>query len=93
MNADGSNKERLTHNHASDRHPIWSPDGEHVAFRSSRNGSEETYVVNANGSGLALLTHNSASEGEISWSPDGEYIAFNLYWGRNSAQVYHFVGP
>ena len=34
MDADGSNKQRLTNNPASDRLPAWSPDGTHIAFMS-----------------------------------------------------------
>ncbi len=56
MNADGSNRVRLTHekpfagrppNNVS---PAWSPDSRHIAFFTDRNGKWELYVMNADGS-------------------------------------------
>jgi len=56
MNADGSNRMRLTKeklfappppNNVS---PAWSPDGRHIAFFTDRNGKWELYVMNADGS-------------------------------------------
>jgi TolB protein len=56
MNADGSNRMRLTkeepftprppHNVS----PAWSPDSRHIAFFTDRNGKWELYVMNADGS-------------------------------------------
>jgi TolB protein len=56
MNADGSNRVRLTkeepfagrppHNVS----PAWSPDGRHIAFFTDRNGKWELYVMKADGS-------------------------------------------
>ncbi len=41
INDDGSNIQRATNHPASDYRPIWSPDGEKIAFLSTRNGSEK----------------------------------------------------
>jgi TolB protein len=56
MNADGSNRVRLTeeepftprppHNVS----PAWSPDSRHIAFFTDRSGKWELYVMNADGS-------------------------------------------
>jgi TolB protein len=56
MNADGSNRVRLTwEEHFAARpsnnvSPAWSPDGRHIAFFTDRNGKWELYVMNADGS-------------------------------------------
>ena len=70
MNADGSNRTRLTNNPAADVFPSWSPDGKKIAFTSLRDGSlpgagrinHEIYVMNADGSDQTRLTNNPAQD-------------------------------
>lgn len=57
-------------------HPAWSPNGEHIAFVSDREGNMELYIMNANGSGIIRLTDSVEDEGHPSWSPDGNQIVF-----------------
>jgi TolB protein len=53
-----------------------SPDGQHVALMSLRDGNWEVYIANLDGSHLQRLTHGPANDGLPTWSPDGQYIAF-----------------
>ena len=67
VNADGSERTRLTIHPSGDWHPEWSPDGTKIAF--SRGG---IHVANADGSDPRPLT-NPAPAGydmEPAWSPD-----------------------
>ena len=78
MSVNGWNVRRLTNNSCpDDRHPSWSPDGEHIVFSSWRDGNDEIYVMDADdGGNLQNLTNNPADDEYPSWSPDGERIAF-----------------
>lgn len=76
MNADGSSQRRLTRNAFYDGAPVWSPDGQRIAFVSKRDGSQEIYVMNADGSGQRNLTQGPGGGSSPAWSPDGQRIAF-----------------
>jgi TolB protein len=76
MNADGSNPINLTNNPANDLQPVWSPDGQHIAFSSDRDGHLEIYVMKADGSQQTRLTHSKDGVSTPDWSPDGSYIIF-----------------
>ena len=67
MNADGSGQRRLTQ---FGLHPLWSPDGRMIAFRSSGAGNDDVYVINADGSGKRNLTRTpKADEYRFAGSP------------------------
>ena len=76
INADGSERTRLTNNPAEDFDPVWSPDGTQIAFRSHRDGDEEVYLMNADGSNQINLSNASGTDYSPAWSPDGQWIAF-----------------
>lgn len=76
MNPDGSGKTRLTDTPGFDRNPVFSPDGQRIAFTSERDGNDEIYVVNADGLGMTRLTNSPATDAFSTWSPDGQHIAF-----------------
>jgi dipeptidyl aminopeptidase/acylaminoacyl peptidase len=73
----------ITQNPAEDTFPIWSPDGQWLAFLSNRAapGQEhmknEIYVMSIAGNHLIQLTSEAMVdwEGPLSWSTDGKWIA------------------
>jgi Tol biopolymer transport system component len=68
---------RLTFRTADDGQPAWSPDGSHLAFKTTQFGSNQLAVMNADGTGEALLTRTFRfSEGQPSWSADQKTLIY-----------------
>jgi TolB protein len=76
MDADGGNVQQLTASPGHDWGPVWSPDGQRIAFASDRTGNFEVYVMDADGGNVQQLTENPGEDFEPVWSPDGERLAF-----------------
>ncbi|HTS47682.1 MAG TPA: hypothetical protein VMH05_07045 [Bryobacteraceae bacterium] len=79
---DGSSLKRLTSTHGNDAHMTWSPDGEHIAFVSSRMGFKdevvytdapqpygELFVMRYDGTRVEQLTDNQWEDGTPAWQP------------------------
>jgi hypothetical protein len=84
MNADGTDRTRLTNSELMELGPSWSPDGEKIAFTGGKEalyrltnipGSFHTYVMNADGTALTKLADNTGVS--IAWSPDGEKMVYS----------------
>jgi Tol biopolymer transport system component/DNA-binding winged helix-turn-helix (wHTH) protein len=74
--ASTGNAHRLTDAPATDKDPVWSPDGSRIAFASNRDGTYELYVMRADGSHAERLTRNDDNDERPTWSPDGTTLAF-----------------
>ncbi len=75
MNADGSERIRLTHGAARNVHPAWSPDGRRIAIISEPEGSKaQVHLMNADGSAGKRLTQPDKSYFAPSWAPDGKRL-------------------
>jgi serine/threonine-protein kinase len=68
---------RLTFDAAEDSWPLWSPDGLHVLFGSTREGTRGLFRKAADGRGtVERLTTDNSPQIPYSWSPDGKYLVF-----------------
>ena len=87
--ADGSNQTNITNVALADAEPVWSPDGEKIAFASGRDlGSYEIYVMNADGSNPTRLTNDTTADDTPAWSPDGSSIAFSTSRDNVANEIY-----
>ena len=68
---------RFTFDPKGDILPIWSPDGRHIVFTSSRNGSWDLYQKSTSGAQEELLLKSNESKFPTDWSRDGRFIAYN----------------
>ena len=57
--------------------PVFSPDGEWIAFQNRIDGNTEICLIKSDGSGLRNLTNNAARDLNPSFSPDGKQIVFS----------------
>jgi Tol biopolymer transport system component len=66
--------------------PVWSPDGQRIAFTCVVvTGNSDLCIVNRDGTGFVRLTSGAASESDPAWSPDGKRIAFT--WNAEIALI------
>ena len=59
-----------------DEQPRWSPDGQRIAFKSTRGGSYNLFVMNADGSNVQRLTDHGGNDHDPTWLPDGQSMVF-----------------
>jgi Tol biopolymer transport system component len=78
IDEDGTNETRLTDNPLGAGGPVWSPDGEQIAFARRREDPNPTdiYVMDADGTNERPLADNAAMRFGPTWSPDGKQIAY-----------------
>lgn len=97
MNLDGSGLTRLSAptNTPIDTDPVWSPDGQKIAFASGGfNDLSDIFVMNADGTNRVQLTDGGSyltyeTSFAPAWSPNGSKIAF--YGTRAGQNVALFV--
>jgi Tol biopolymer transport system component len=73
MNADGSDQRQLSANYES--HPDWSPDGQALAYASSRETVGAIYMYDLITHTEKKLTQTERSTYAPDWSPDGTQMA------------------
>jgi len=89
MDADGSNKQMLLSNGATNFAPSWHPDGNRIIFASNMDDwredirefghNFELYLINIDGKGLERITYNRTFDSFPMFSPDGK----KLVWASN----------
>ncbi len=86
----------LTFAAGDDTDPVWSPDGQRVAFYSSRSNADGTVggllTKAADGSGEAVALNTTLGHHPSSWSADGNVIVFRTDTGGEDIGVLYLDG-
>ncbi len=67
---------KLTSNPTADFNPRWSPDGNRIAFISTRDGSPQIWTIDLQGGEAQPLTAVATGATGLIWSPTGKNMAF-----------------
>ncbi|WP_425155098.1 TolB family protein [Candidatus Palauibacter sp.] len=80
MDADGSNRVRLTDNGAANFAPFFHPRGEKVIFASNLHDPDsrnfDLFMINLDGTGLEQVTFSEEFESFPMFTPDGRHLVF-----------------
>jgi Tol biopolymer transport system component/tRNA A-37 threonylcarbamoyl transferase component Bud32 len=80
---------RFTFDPPVDFEAVWSPDGQTIAFVSTRRGHNDLYTKPANGSAAEeLLYEDELQKFPTSWSPDGKYLLYYADGGPQGADLF-----
>jgi tricorn protease len=89
---DGSAPRRLTTAAADEHTPIFSPDGQRIAFAANYNGNTDVYVIDVAGGQPQRLTWHPGDDLPVDWAHDGSAVALvstrETDHGR-SGQLFH----
>lgn len=74
--ATGGNARLLVSHEATERRPLFSPDGQWLAFMSTRTGGGDIYLLSLASGQLRRLTSDDGVEQLEGWSIDGRWVYF-----------------
>lgn len=85
--AGGGEARKLVATEAYEYMPVWSPNGETLAYASDCHGNFDVYAVALKGGNPVRLTTNSRGETPLCFSADGKQVYFNAYIGKPAESV------
>lgn len=74
--ATGGSAKPITIHSAYDFMPVWSPDGNKIAFASARFGNFDVFIIPATGGRAQRLTDFSGNEYPTGFTPDGSEVLY-----------------
>ncbi|MBV7315580.1 amidohydrolase family protein [Shewanella sp. NIFS-20-20] len=79
--------------------PVYSPDGQYIAFTSDEDGADNIWVMNADGTNPRAVTNESFRLlNSPAWSPDSQYLVARKHFtaqrslGAGEVWMYHLAG-
>ena len=90
MNADGSDKKRLTRTPGSEGNAAWIDGGNKIAYIAAKDGVRQIWVMNADGTGAKCISSIENGVEGFSFSPDEKKIVIisEVKYQRTAEDVY-----
>jgi serine/threonine protein kinase len=79
---------RFTFDRASDNAPVWSPDGQRVAYASNRNGTFDLFQKSPSGGNEELLFQSEQPKIPEDWSTDGRWLLYRTQGQNTNADLW-----
>ncbi len=92
LKSEGGDAERITRSEATEDDATWAPDGNRLAYTSTRNGNLDVYVVDLKTKREQQASADVADEDSVAWSPDGLSLAY-VRSGGSSPGLYVLPTP
>ena len=93
VSREGGEARRLTYGAGEKYRPLFSPNGETIAFTAEYDGNPDVYVMSAAGGEPRRLTYHPAPDVAIAWTPDGRRILFLSLRSSSSDPPKFFTVP
>ncbi len=77
-NFDGAHVKPITQNQSINISPVWTPDGQKIAFTSYLKRNPDLYLIDSDGKNLQRLSSHPGLNVSPSWSPDGKQIVLMM---------------
>ena len=96
VSVEGGAATRISNGSGFDSQPVFSPDGQRIAFISDRDGAENLWMANADGGEAKKLSNGKKQLfASPAWTPDGDYVIVSRSsWGLRTYELwsYHVQG-
>jgi Tol biopolymer transport system component len=79
----------LTFESATERAPLWSPDGNRIVFTSATGGILDLYEKVASGGGESrVVVHSESDKFPSDWTQDGRYLVYHTFGGSSTWDIW-----
>ena len=73
--------------------PVWSPDGQRLAFGASDGGAQRMYITNVNGGKEEILLEGAGLVFPSDWSRDGQWLVYTEANPKTGADIWLLPNP
>jgi len=79
ISTEGGEPRQLTRGDGSDTHPTWSPDGQAIAFISTRSGKSQVWIIPFGGGEARQITSLATEADGVTWAAKANTLVFTSF--------------